>query len=42
VGAAGVVLGVVRHLTGRLGSSIATHALFNVTAVVALAFVGTR
>jgi membrane protease YdiL (CAAX protease family) len=42
VGAAGVVLGVVRHLTGRLGSSIATHALFNVTAVVALAFVGSR
>jgi membrane protease YdiL (CAAX protease family) len=42
VGAAGVVLGVVRHLTGRLGSSIATHALFNVTAIVALAFVGSR
>jgi membrane protease YdiL (CAAX protease family) len=42
VGAAGVVLGVVRHLTGRLGSSIATHALFNVAAVVALAFVGSR
>jgi uncharacterized protein len=42
VGAGGVVLGVVRHLTGRLGSSIATHAFFNVTAVVALAFVGSR
>ena len=42
VGASGIVLGVVRHFTGRLGSSIATHALFNVTAIVALAFVGTR
>jgi hypothetical protein len=42
VGAAGVVLGVVRHLTGRLGSSIATHAFFNISAVVALAFVGSR
>jgi len=42
VGAAGVVLGVVRHFTARLGSSIATHALFNVTAIVALAFVGSR
>ena len=42
VGASGIVLGVIRHFTGRLGSSIATHALFNVTAIVALAFVGTR
>ncbi len=42
VGAGGVVLGVVRHLTGRLGSSIATHAFFNIAAVVALAFVGSR
>jgi membrane protease YdiL (CAAX protease family) len=42
VGAGGVVLGVVRHFTGRLGSSIATHALFNVSAVVALAFVASR
>jgi uncharacterized protein len=41
VGAAGVVLGVIRHLTGRLGSSIATHSLFNVTAMIALALVGT-
>jgi uncharacterized protein len=39
VGAAGVVLGVVRHLTGRLGSSIATHSLFNVTAMIALVLV---
>jgi membrane protease YdiL (CAAX protease family) len=42
VGASGVVLGVVRHLTGRLGSSIATHAFFNVTAVIALVFVVTK
>jgi uncharacterized protein len=42
VGAGGIVLGVVRHLTGRLGSSIATHAFFNIAAVVALAFVGSR
>jgi hypothetical protein len=42
VGASGIVLGVVRHFTGRLGSSIATHSLFNVTAIVALAFVGSR
>ena len=42
VGASGVVLGVVRHLTGRLGSSIATHAFFNVAAVIALAIVGTK
>lgn len=36
IGAAGVVLGVVRHLSGRLGSSIGTHALFNAIAIVAL------
>lgn len=37
VGAAGIVLGAVRHFTGRLGSSMLTHALFNATALVALA-----
>ena len=37
VGASGIVLGVVRHLTGRLGSSMVTHALFNAAAVVLLA-----
>jgi membrane protease YdiL (CAAX protease family) len=42
VGASGVVLGIVRHYTGRLGSSMATHAFFNVTAVVALAIVGSK
>ena len=33
VGASGLVLGVVRHLTGRLGSSMVTHAMFNATAL---------
>jgi membrane protease YdiL (CAAX protease family) len=40
VGASGVVLGTVRHLTGRLGSSMVTHALFNSVAVVALSVTG--
>lgn len=37
IGTAGVVLGLVRHLTGRLGTSMATHALFNTSAVALLA-----
>lgn len=37
VGASGIVLGVVRHLTGRLGTSTVTHALFNASAVIAFA-----
>ncbi|HEY5274078.1 MAG TPA: CPBP family glutamic-type intramembrane protease [Acidimicrobiales bacterium] len=41
VGASGVVLGTVRHLTHRLGSSMLTHALFNTMALIALAFVAT-
>jgi hypothetical protein len=41
VGASGVVLGVVRHVTRRLGSSMLTHALFNTMALVLLAFVAT-
>lgn len=40
VGASGVVLGVVRHLTGRLGSSMLTHAMFNAMAVAALFALG--
>jgi membrane protease YdiL (CAAX protease family) len=40
VGASGIVLGVVRHLTGRLGASIATHAWFNTGALVVLALSG--
>lgn len=38
VGTSGIVLGVVRHLTGRLGSSMMTHAMFNATALLVLAF----
>jgi membrane protease YdiL (CAAX protease family) len=41
VGTSGVVLGMVRHLTGRLGSSMVTHALFNAMALLLLAFVAT-
>ncbi len=41
VGASGVVLGVVRHLTRRLGTSMLTHAIFNTMALVLLAFVAT-
>lgn len=42
IGAGGIVLGTVRHLSGRLGTSIATHAWFNATAILALALVTTR
>ncbi len=42
VGAGGSVLGVVRHLTGRLGTSTLTHAMFNAVAVIVFAAVGTR
>jgi membrane protease YdiL (CAAX protease family) len=42
VGAAGVVLGVVRHMTNRLGSSMLTHALFNLGAILLLAFVASN
>lgn len=37
VAAGGLVLGTVRYLCGRLGSSMVTHSLFNLTAVIALA-----
>jgi uncharacterized protein len=37
VGGAGIALGVIRHMSKRLGSSMATHAFFNTTAVVLLA-----
>ena len=30
-------LGTVRHLTGRLGSSMTTHSLFNAIAIAAFA-----
>lgn len=42
VGASGIVLGVVRHLTGRLGSSTLTHAVFNAVAVIVFAAAGSR
>ncbi|MCU1491854.1 MAG: hypothetical protein JWM85_3259 [Acidimicrobiaceae bacterium] len=40
VGAAGVVLGVTRLLSGRLGASMAAHSLFNATALALLAALG--
>jgi uncharacterized protein len=42
VGASGIVLGVVRHLTGRLGTSTLTHAMFNAAAVIIFAASGSR
>jgi membrane protease YdiL (CAAX protease family) len=42
VGAGGIVLGVVRHLTGRLGTSTLAHSLFNAIALIVLAAVGSR
>ena len=36
----GVVLGTIRHVSGRLGPAIAAHAFFNVVAIVALAVLG--
>ncbi len=35
---AGAVLGTMRHLTGRLGTSMASHCFFNAQALIALAF----
>jgi membrane protease YdiL (CAAX protease family) len=37
VAGAGVALGTIRHLTGRLGTSMVAHCLFNAQALVALA-----
>ncbi|MGH9071088.1 MAG: CPBP family glutamic-type intramembrane protease [Acidimicrobiales bacterium] len=37
IAAAGLALGTVRHLTGRLGTSMVAHALFNTQAIVLLA-----
>jgi membrane protease YdiL (CAAX protease family) len=39
VAGGGVVLGTIRHLTGRLGTSITAHAFFNLQAMLALAVV---
>jgi membrane protease YdiL (CAAX protease family) len=40
IAAAGVVLGTVRYLTGRLGTSIAVHVFFNAQVMVLLALFG--
>lgn len=42
IAVAGLALGTIRHLTGRLGTSIAAHALFNVQVMVILALVGVK
>lgn len=43
VGAGGIVLGTVRYLTGRLGTSMMTHALFNLApTLLLLSLVGTQ
>jgi uncharacterized protein len=39
IAGAGVALGTMRHLTGRLGTSIMTHSFFNAQALAALVFV---
>jgi hypothetical protein len=39
VAGGGVALGTVRLITGRLGTSILTHCLFNAQALLAIAFV---
>lgn len=40
IAGAGLVLGLMRHLTGRLGTSTWAHAFFNVQAVLASALLG--
>jgi membrane protease YdiL (CAAX protease family) len=39
---AGVALGTIRHITGRLGTSMVAHSLFNAQALLALALVSSR
>jgi membrane protease YdiL (CAAX protease family) len=39
IAGAGVALGTIRHLTGRLGTSMITHSFFNAQALLILAFV---
>jgi membrane protease YdiL (CAAX protease family) len=41
IAGAGVALGTMRHLTGRLGTSMMTHSFFNGQALLILAFVHT-
>lgn len=40
IAAAGLALGTLRHLTGRLGTSMAAHAMFNAQAMALLALAG--
>jgi membrane protease YdiL (CAAX protease family) len=40
IAGAGLVLGILRHVSGRLGTAIMAHAFFNVVAMIALAAVG--
>jgi membrane protease YdiL (CAAX protease family) len=39
IAGAGVALGTIRHLSGRLGTSMMTHSFFNAQALIILAFV---
>ncbi|MGC2167903.1 MAG: type II CAAX endopeptidase family protein, partial [Acidimicrobiales bacterium] len=39
IAGAGVALGTMRHLTGRLGTSMMTHSFFNAQALIILAYV---
>jgi uncharacterized protein len=39
IAGAGVALGTMRHLTGRLGTSMMTHSFFNAQALIIIAFV---
>ena len=38
VAGAGLVLGTIRFCSGRLGTSVVAHAMFNIQAMLALAF----
>jgi len=40
IAVAGLALGSLRHLTGRLGTSMAAHAMFNAQAMILLAVAG--
>lgn len=42
IAGAGVALGTIRHLTGRLGTSMVAHSLFNAQALLALALVSSN
>lgn len=42
IAGAGVALGTVRHITGRLGTSMMSHSLFNAQALLVLALVNSQ